>query len=172
MRKAVATHKDFQLGWAVTGSAVWSGWAHPGHIHTGTGLTQAIFAPGLASPCHICAGTGLTLATSAPGLGCRLRTLEERPCQVRLPRSRSRTPAMPPSLFRTSIQTQTRTRQRVPLPGRAAFAPPCRCPLVGSGSATPQSQPAWCPARRRAQAQAVTDSESIPRHVVVSGTIA
>ena len=54
----------------------------------------------------------------------------------------------------------------------ALHAPPCRCPLVESGSATPQSQPAWCPARRRAQAQAVTDSESIPRHVCVSGTIA
>jgi hypothetical protein len=62
-------------------------------------------------------------------------------------------------------------------PTRAFARPRCICPavsvpLVGSGSATPQSQPAWCPARRRAQAQAVTDSESIPRHVVVSGTIA
>jgi hypothetical protein len=132
-------------------------WAHPGHIQ--------------GSPSHIYAGTRLTPAASAPGLGCRLRTSGERHGQVRLPRSRSRTPAMPPSLFRTSIQTQTRTRPRVHFPGRAA-RPACRCPLGGSGSATPQSKPAWFPARRRAQAQAVTDSESIPHHVCVLGTIA
>jgi hypothetical protein len=50
--------------WAIYRSPVaavagWFGWAHPGHICTGTG----------ALPWHICAGTGLTPATSAPAPG-------------------------------------------------------------------------------------------------------